>query len=444
MTFCSMPLPFQAVLHLFFYSVRDAMPTLRKIEKKRTETILKKRFYQAAIWLWATGCPLAYAAEAANDGNVVRAVVGGGVVHDSNLFRLPDFVDPQTALGKSTKSDTVTNAYVGLRIDKPYSLQRFQLDLTETMYRYENFSHLNYEALDYRGAWLWQLTPRLSGTLSAERKETLVPFEDFVILSQQRNVRKNDNRDFNVDWWASGGWHLLGGISQYEQRSEVPFLAEADFSIVDRQGGVRYESSAGNSLAFVQHFREGDYLNRVIDPVNQLDGSFDEDESEMRLKWRLGGHSSLDGRVGWLDRQHDNFPARDFSGLVGEIGYGWTPTGKLRLYVSAKRTIDAVVDAFSSYRINNTFSITPAWHASDKWIFSLRLDRIESDFRGAVTPLAGPARSDTSHSVKLMADWAPMRNVSLSTGVQRAERSSNIPTAEFDASVFLLRAGFKF
>ena len=97
------------------------MPTLRKMEKKRAETVLKRRFCQAAILLWAAGCPLAYAAEAANDGDVFRAVVGGGTVHDSNLFRLPDFVDPQAALGQSTKSDTVTNAYVGLRVDKPYS-----------------------------------------------------------------------------------------------------------------------------------------------------------------------------------------------------------------------------------------------------------------------------------------------------------------------------------
>ncbi len=419
------------------------MPTLRKIAKIRADAVLKKRVLQTAIWLCASGCSVAYAAEAANDGDVVRAVVGGGVVHDSNLFRLPDFVNPQTALGQSTKSDTVTSAYVGLRVDKPYALQRVQLDLTETMHRYENFSHLNYEAFDYRGAWLWHLTPRLSGTISAERKETLVPFEDFVILSQQRNVRDNDSRDFNADWWAAGGWHLLAGISQYKQRSEVPSLAEADFSLVDRQGGVRYESSAGNSLAFVQHFRDGDYLNRVIDPANMLDGSFKEDESEVRLKWRRG-QSSLDGRIGWLDRRHDNFPARDFSGLVGEVGYGWIPTGKLRFYLSAKRSIDAIVDAFSSYRINNTFSFTPAWHATDKWVFSLRLDRIESDFRGAVAPLAGAARSDTMHSAKLMADWTPTRNVSLSTGLQRAERSSNTPTAEFDASVFLLRAGFKF
>lgn len=403
---------------------------------------MKKYFAGITVCLWVAACSSAYAAE--SGGKPVRVVVGGGVVYDSNLFRLPDFIDPQTALGNASKSDTVTNAYVGLRVDQPYSLQRFQLDLTETAYRYANFSHLNYDSFDYRAAWLWHLTPSLSGILSAEQKETLVPFEDFVILSQQRNVRDNDSADFQLDWRLGGEVHLLGGVSHFRQRSEVPLLAEADFSLVDTQGGVRYEFSEGNSLAFVQHFRDGDYLNRVANPLAQLDSSFKETESEFRLKWVPAGHSTVGARMGWLDRRHDNFPARDFSGLVGEIGYGWTPPGKLKFYFSVKRSIDALSDPFSSYRVNNTYSIVPSWQATDRITVSFRLDRIDSDYRGPVVPSPLPARNDALNSVKLMVDWAPTRNISLSTGLQQAERSSNTPLAEFDASIFLLRANLKF
>lgn len=402
----------------------------------------QRRLIQIVLSIWIAGSASEYAAAASGD--AVDVVVGGGVVYDSNLFRLPDSVNSRTAPGRSGKSDTVTNAYVGLRVDQPYQQQRFQLDLTETTYRYGNFSHLNYDAFDYRGAWQWQLTPKLSGTLSAEHTQTLVPFEDFVTLSQQRNVRDNDNRNFNVDWWAAGSWHLLGGISEYRQKSELPFFAEADFSLIDYQAGARHQSGAGNTLTFIQHSRHGDYLNRVIDPVNVLDSSFREDESEFRLKWKFSGHTSFDGRLGWLDRRHQNFPARDYSGLVGELGYGWTPTGKLSFYLSAKRNIDAVVDPFSSYRINNTVSFTPAWQVNAKTRLSMRLDRIQSDFRGPVSPLPGELRRDTLYSARLIADWTPRRNVLLSTGLQRAVRSSNTAAAEFDASIIYLRAGIKF
>ncbi|MCW5603557.1 MAG: putative exosortase B-associated extracellular polysaccharide biosynthesis transporter EpsL [Burkholderiales bacterium] len=400
-----------------------------------------RRLFLALLWLPPLGVSVNAAAA---EGDVVDVVVGGSVTHDSNLFRLPGFVDPNAVLGRSTKSDTITSTHLGLRVDKPYAQQRFQLDLTGTMHRYDNFSHLDYNAFDYRGAWLWHLTPRLSGSLGAARTQTLVPFEDFVVLSQQRNVRDNENQHFNVDWSAGGGWHLLGGVSRYRQSSEAPFLAEADFSLLDYEAGVRHEFASGNAVTFIQHVRHGDYVNRVADPVNVLDSTFRENESEMRLKWRIGGNSVLDGRVGWRDRNHDNFPARDFSGLVGELGYHWTPAGKLRFYLSLKRDIDAVVDVASSYRTNNTISFTPAWQLTEKTRLSLRFDRIESDFDGAVASLPGPLRRDRLHSVRLAADWMPRRNISLSTGLQTAERSSNTPTAEFDNSTVYLRAGLRF
>jgi exopolysaccharide biosynthesis operon protein EpsL len=402
------------------------------------------RLIHTAVWIVVIGFPagLAAAADLPVSDKVLNFVTGGSITHDSNLFRLPSSISPQTALGSSTKSDTIATAYAGLRIDKPYAQQRFQLDLTETLYRYDNFSHLNFNAFDYRGAWLWHLTPKLSGTLSAERTQTLVPFEDYQRLSRQRNVRDNENRTFNLDWWAFGGWHLLLGVSSIEQKSESPFLAEADFDLIDYQGGVRYESAAGNSIAFVQHWRDGDYANRIPDQVNLIDSSFRESESEFRLNWKISGHSSLGGRVGWLERRHDAFPQRDFSGVVGELGYGWTPTGKLRFYLAAKRNIDALVDLFSSYRVNNTFLFTPSWRATEKLTLSLPLARIDSDFRGAVAP--GVSRSDTLHSIKLNADWVPTRNISLSAGVQKAERSSNIPTADFDTSIVYIRGGFRF
>ncbi len=376
--------------------------------------------------------------------DVLDIVTGGGIVHDSNLFKLPSSAGAQAALGKGTKADTLTTAYVGLRVNKPYAQQLFQVDVTETIYRYQTFSHLNFEAFDYRGAWQWHVTPRFRGTLSAERTKTLVPFEDYRLLSQQRNVRDNRNQTFLVDWWAFGGWHVLAGLANVEQKSELPLLADADFSLVDRQAGVRYESKAGNSIALAQHSRRGDYGNRAIDPVTFNDSGFSENETDLRWRWQISGHSTFDGRFGRTSRNHDSFPQRDYSGLVGDLGYGWTPTGKVKVYFTAKRNIDAVIDPFASYRVRNSIAVSPAWHATEKIILSLRLEQVDSDFRGPVVAPVGPMRSETLRSMRLMADWKPTRNIALSAGFQRSERSSNLPDSDFDASIVYVRGGFRF
>jgi len=145
--------------------------------------------------------------------------VGVTVTHDSNLFRSPG--------SGGAISDTIHTGYVGLHINKPYAQQRFQLDVTGTAYRYNKFSDLDFHGLGYRAAWLWHLGPRISGTLAADRSESLVRFEDTT--GTNRNVRVPENRMFNFDGEISTPWHLLFGTGQSEQRSERPIEAQPDF-----------------------------------------------------------------------------------------------------------------------------------------------------------------------------------------------------------------------
>src|SRR2546425_941976 len=129
---------------------------------------------------------------------------GASVTWDSNVFRLPDSL---AGLAPNGKSDRISAMYVGLRIDKPYAQQRVLLDATSTAYRHDRFSYLDFDALDYRGAWQWHLTPRVSGVLSAERSQSLVNYADFRNITQ-RNVRTAENRRASADWLMFGGWHL--------------------------------------------------------------------------------------------------------------------------------------------------------------------------------------------------------------------------------------------
>jgi len=74
-----------------------------------------------------------------------------------------------------------------LRVDQPYAQQRFLLDLTATAYRYAQLSYLDFDALDCRGVWAWQLGRRWSGTAGTEQAQSLVDYSQFGDRSQ-RNV----------------------------------------------------------------------------------------------------------------------------------------------------------------------------------------------------------------------------------------------------------------
>ncbi len=382
-----------------------------------------RRAFAAA--LLAAGLPHAALAD------VINVVAGGSATRDSNIFRRPDAL-----------ADTTMAAYAGLRVDVPYSLQRFQLDVTRTAYRHNDLGFLDFDGTDYRGAWLWSLTPRVTGSLTADRAEAQVPFLDFQ--GTQRNVRRIRNEAFQLDALLGYGLHLLAAASHSQQTSSVPFVAQTDFRIARIEGGLRYVLPAGHSISLVQRTGQGEYINRVFDPLVPLDTDFKENETEVQGTWLLGGRSTLSGRLSHLERRHAHLSQLDSSGFTGEVNYAWIPTGKLNLGVFARRSLVPYFDVLTTHRIDKSIGITPRWQATDHLAVTLAFARTQSEFLGATTIPGGAARKDTYNAWNLGMSWTPARAIVLNAGYQRLRRASNDPAFPFDARITTLGAALTF
>lgn len=371
--------------------------------------------------------------------------LGSTLTWDANVFRLPDSApDPQAALGKSGKSDRITAVYVGLTFDKLYSQQRVVLEVTETATRYEKFTSLNFDAFKYRGEWQWHLSPRISGTLRADRSESLIGFED-ITQGLQRIVRATSNRGVTVDGWLFGGWHLLGGASETESKSTATFFAQPNFAQSTGEIGLRYVAASQSSVTFTRRSRDGTNTGQAVDPVNFIDSGFSVQESEVMATWIASGRSTLNGRLTRIERRHEHIPQRDFSGVAGELRYSWAPTGKLTLDFSALRNVVAwTPDTSTSYRKEDTLAFTPAWRIGEKTRLRMNAYRTTYDYLGPVVPVAGPLRRDVVQSVQFGADWIPHRAVTLSATVQSDRRSSNDPTFNFKDTIASVNLAVKF
>ncbi len=387
-------------------------------------------------WLIAT-CVIAAVIPAqhafADEEDTLNVVAGAGVTYESNLFRVAN--DPE--------SDIISKANVGLRIDKRYAQQRFQFDITETASRYSKFSQLDFDALDYRGAWLWHLSPRVSGTLSASRSENPVPFEDRLGINR-RDVRTNENYVFSLDAWVFGGWHLLLGASAEEQTSEQPFQTTPDFRSVSGETGVRYLTPSGNSITVTQRLIVGEYLHKVPNPINSVDDDYRQLESGLQANWILNEYSTVTGRLGWVERNHDIATERDFSGPAGDLGYIWTPTDKLGFEWIASRRISVYQRVVSSYVVDNVLSFTTVWRASERVTLRMRLEVMESDFRGGLVASSVPPRSDTRAIARVGADWMLLRSITVGASLEQQRRSSNESLNNYDATIASINAAFQF
>lgn len=388
----------------------------------------------------ALGAPLATAQERPFQ---IRA--GSTLTWDSNVFRLADGApDPQAAQGKTGRSDRILSAYVGIGFNGQYSQQRIALEATQTATRYDTFSNLNNDALSYRGVWNWHLTPRVSGTLYANRTESLVAFED-IVQGLQRNLRVSSSRGLTVDGQLFGGWHVLAGASQDEAKNSTTYLAQPNSKQSGGEVGIRYVAPSQSSITFMQRWRNGDNTGQAVNPANFIGSGFSVRESELAVKWLLNPQSTLNGRLTQTERHDDNFSGRNFSGLGGELRFGWNPLAKLVVDVSASRNVAPwTQDTSASYRVDERFGVAPTWQFSEKIRFRMNAYRLASDYRGAVGPLAGPERHDVQRSVQAAVDWAPHRAVTVSVSLQRDRRSSNYSAFAFSDTIAFVSAALQF
>lgn len=371
----------------------------------------------------------------ADDKDAFNIVAGVSVNHEDNLFRVSSAGNLPAG---ADKSDNVYGANVGVRFDKQYSLQRLQFDATATQYRFDKNSFLNFNGVNYRGAWLWHVTPRINGVLSASRSETLVPYSDYRpngTAYLNRATQINENRMFTFDGEVTAAWHVIGGLGQSRSRNSQPFTAVGDYVMNGVEAGAKYVSTAGNSIALVQRESRGDYEGRpLLFNGAFLDTGFDQSETEARVLWRISGRSSLDGRLGYVKREYNNFGERNYNGAVGRLDYLWTPTGKLQVNVGVGRNLYSFQEASHSYYVADTFTVAPAWLLSDKTTLRVKFDHVERDFRGAVVA-ASPLREDRMQSLQFGADWKATRTILVQGTLSHERRTSNIANIDYRANV---------
>lgn len=182
-------------------------------------------------------------------------------------------------------------------------------------------------------------------------------------------------------------------------------------------------------------------------------------EHEAHLVWPVSGKTSIDARAGHLQRNHNNFSQRDFSGFVGYFNLNYAMTGKTRLAASWARTLgnfqtaadgsgfNTIFDPFaSSYLKTDRFSLGPVWQIDDKVALRMRYDYSMIDFLGGVTTIATSLdpRSDKMHSGMIALDWQLHKAFALSAMLNHDHRNSNLSGFGFHRSAASVTARITF
>lgn len=345
----------------------------------------------------------------------LRAIAG--FERESNALRLPSSAGPV--------SDTAAILGVGLRADRRYGLQRFRADVEATTYKYDKQSSLDYTTVNYALAWDWQFTPRFHGVVSADRKQYREVTTDPIALVNRVGRRTERSEAIEGIYDIGAAWRVMAGFSDTRASSTEPATWDASPSVQSARVGVGYELASGTSLWARLRRGDGEYKDPT---AGASSGDFRENEADVLLKWPVTGKTSVEARLGHLERNHSTSPQRDFSGLVGNANVNWDITGKTRLVAGFSRDLTATGLAAGGHVQQNRFYVGPVWKATAQIAVNARYDRVARDWKDV--PLGSPelGRSETIQMLSAGIDWEPRRWLTVSGYVRNERMKSNLTT----------------
>lgn len=354
--------------------------------------------------------------------NAFQLRAGLGAEHDSNVLRQPNAV-----------SDTVANASLGLKFDRRYSLQRLRADIEAATYRYSDHSELNYSTINYNAAWDWSFTPKLHGTVSADRKQYRETSTD-TLTGTNRVGRRTERTELAEGIYEIGAaWRALAGVSHTSAKSTEPNSYDASPVVRSAYVGAGYELASGTSIT--ARFRHGN--GEYTDPTaGAATGDFRENEADVLLKWPVTAKTAVEARIGHLDRKHSSAPQRDFSGLVGNATVNWEITGKTRLLAQVAHDLSASGLATGGHVESNRFFIQPVWKPTVQTAVNLRYEYIRRTWHDI--PVGSPdlGRNERIQNVLLGFEWQPRPKIAVSASIRNERLRSSLSFGGYRATIY--------
>ncbi len=350
--------------------------------------------------------------------------------HDDNVLRS----------SQAPLADRIGVASVGVRLDQTYGRQRVELDAQLEGYRYDRASQLDFNALNYLAAWNWGLGPQWGGRLSLQRRQFVDRFGQ--TSADSGLIRRIESSESAQAGYRLGpGWQALAGL--YARRQDQNDPAEPDLALKGAELGLRYSLPSDSTLAYWFRQGRGQYSGAAW-PAGA--GDFDEIEHALELVGLLSDRLRINGQMAYLQRDHQQLSERDFSGLVARAGLNWALSAKTSLGAGLVRELAAYQSSDASYFEGYRGFVAPQWQASPKTSLRLRFEGGQRQYKGAPAgaPVGVPSRRDTLQMASLELQWQALRQLSLSATVQRDERRSNQPGAQYRARIVALsaQAGF--
>jgi exopolysaccharide biosynthesis operon protein EpsL len=378
----------------------------------------------------------------------VELFAAENITYDSNVFRLSKHLDAQNVLGTDHEDDWLSTTQLGFTVDAPYSLQRFQLSYAWLHNRYHRFDQLDYNGHYGRAAWLWSITPELTGDLGYTDTETLANFANLGppicgVCVTPKDLLRTKQGFANAVWFPVATWRLQAGVATVEQTHSDPFQRINDIETVTGVVGASYVTAQDDRLGVEGRFERGKSPHNDLLNLSGTINGYRQNSVGVVGHWVATGHSTLDGRVDYVRREYDQPTTADYSGPLARLAYTWKPTGKITLVSSVYRDIGPIADVQSANFVLVTgVSVKPTWNVTDKIDVGGDAEYNKWDYRG--NQLTGLNYTHWTRTFGANVAWHATQRILITAAYTYEMRTSTLPLADYRDNLFTVSARIGF
>lgn len=373
-----------------------------------------------------------------------RPYVRADYVYDSNLFRIENDAQARTLLGTTDKSETYHTLAAGLDMDWRISRQLLTARLDVNQTRFDTYKQLDYSGHAGLLQWNWLAGKYASGDVGVSDAKTLASFNEL-----QRPVQ---NLLTTRQAYAHAGiklqlpWQLNLGVVRITTDNSAASQQTLNYQESKYSTGIQYQTSKGTLLEYISQYRQGLYPNRQIVGTAPVDNDYRQYDNGVAMSWAPSAKTKLKSQLNYTQRQYDDVPQRDFSGITGRLAAEWLMNGKTTLGLDLYRDIGVVENNTASYSLNHGVALSAAWRPTAKLTLKAQAVRERQTYTGdpGFVLTSTPTREDDVTHFQLETQYQVLRKTKLALLLQQGDRDSNQALAgySFNSAFLGLRSEF--
>ncbi len=355
----------------------------------------------------------------------IKPYLATNMLYDSNFLRLSNKTDTYSLIGKTDKSEVITQASTGFDLDWTLSKQHISINADVNQNFFQNFTSLNYTGWKTKAKWDWKKGNFWDGEISYSNDEKLGSYTyiNTLIPNQINNQHFVVSAGYLFNPKGKIKFGLFRNDNKFDDISRqisnnIEDNAELNLDYLSPKGG-------GMGLRFLA--TDGQYPSRSFPNIISTDNAYTRYNFQFTWDWRATSKIQFDGYLGRTQQYYVHLSDGNFAGNIGHLNLRYKASDKTLLELSAIRDIFQNTGQAANFTLNQGIEFLLTWKYSSKISLNMPLSYTQIQYLGGTNSSAQGTLQQVDHinHIDLNLSYQPLASISIAPVLSYEQRNSN-------------------